>query len=328
MTALIPDSQILEHFSMAQCIDAVERAFSSAADGGVDLSERKVVAVEDGARLLSLTAASSALGSLVANIYTGAPSGGDKRSSSVNRRQKFYLLFAADTGACLAIISGGVLAQWKTGAVGAVAIRHIAPIAAEKLAIIGSGRQARMALEGALEVRDFAEVQVWSPSPGNALRMASDYAHLEVDIMAADSAEDAVREADVVITATTSPYPVIADAWLANGAHINSIGAHYPQARELTGETVSRSTVFVDTLVAARAEKGELLLAESEGLFTWSDVTAELGDLVSGRSTWRPAVGENTLFASCGSAIESLGAALGALEAIPESERHEFAFDG
>jgi alanine dehydrogenase len=321
MAVVISDAQVRNHFSMSRCTAAVEAAFEAAGQGGFDVTERKVVAVDGGARLLSLTAASSALGRLVANIYTGAPIGGDKRLTSVNRRQKFYILFDAATGACEAIISGGHLSWLKTGAMGAVAIKRIAPESARCLAILGSGRQARAALAGAITVRDFDEVRVWSKTPGNAEKMLADFPDLSNVTATPDSAREAVDGADVVVTATTATEPIVAADWLTSGCHINSIGAHYPNYRELDTETIRTSTVFVDTIVAARAEKGELLIAEREGAFSFGQVVGELGELVAGTCDWTRSDGERTLFASCGSAIESIGAAIGALNAIPEEER-------
>lgn len=325
MTALISDEQVRKHVSMQACIDAVEDAFAKAGRGSFDVSERKVVSVPGQARLMSLTAASAGFGHLVANIYSGAPAGVDKRTTTVNRRQKFYLLFDAATGACEAIVSGQHLAWLKTGAVGAVAIKHLSASDATSLAVIGSGRQARSALLGALAVRDFDQVRVWSPSASNVSRFVSEFAQVP-GVEPADSARAAVDGADVVITVTTSPEPVISGNWLQEGCHINAIGAHYPRQRELDTATVATSTVFVDTLVAARAEKGELLIAEEEGAFSFDQVTAELGEVVDGRVDWKRSEGERTLFASSGSAIESMGAPLAALRAIPADGLSRFEF--
>jgi ornithine cyclodeaminase len=325
MTVLISDEQVRKYVSMESCIDAVEEAFAKAGRGNFDVSERKVVSVASKARLMSLTAASEGFGHLVANIYSGAPTGVDKRTTTVNRRQKFYLLFDASTGACEAIVSGKHLAWLKTGAMGAVAIKHLSSPDARSLAIIGSGRQARSALIGALAVRDFKRIRVWSPSASNVSTFVSEFAHLP-GIEPADSARDAVEPADVVITVSTSPEPVVSAEWLKKDCHINAIGAHYPRQRELDAATVATSTVFVDTLVAARAEKGELLLAEEEGAFSFDEVKAELGEIVDGRLDWQRSEGERTLFASSGSAIESMGAPLGALRAIPPDEQSHFDF--
>ena len=325
MTILISDEQVRAHYPMGECIEAVEQAFEAAGRGGFDVTERKVVAVEEGARLLSLTAGSAELGRLVAHVYTGAPTGHDKTRSPVNQRQKLYLVFDAATGACEAILAGEYLSWLKTGAMGAVAIKHLASPSAQSLAVMGSGRQARAALAGAVAVKDFSDIRVFSRNPENAERMVADFPELS-GIRCVASAEGAVAGAHVVVTTTTSTSPILFGKWLDDGCHINSIGAHYPDHRELDTEAVRRSTVVVDSNVAARVEKGELLLAEQDGAFSFDDVVGELGEVVAGKTTWSRANGENTLFASCGSAIESLGAALGVMTAIPETERDDFVF--
>jgi alanine dehydrogenase len=323
MTTLISDEQVRSHYSMSQCVRAVEDAFAAAGRGSFEVSERKVVAVEGGARLLSLTAASPELESLVAHVYSGAPAGHDKRRSSVNQRQKLYLLFDPGTGACQAIVGGEYLSWLKTGAMGAVAIKHLASPTARSLAILGAGRQARAALSGALAVRDFDDVRIWSRTAASADEMAEEYSQLE-NLEVFGSAREAVAGAEVVVTATTSHTPILSGEWLAEGCHVNAIGAHYPGHRELDGAAVARSTVIVDSHVTARAEKGELLLAEQEGLFSFDEVVGELGEVVAGKADWVRSEGENTLFASCGSAIESLGAAWGVMGAIPAQDSFSF----
>ncbi|HEX2154048.1 MAG TPA: ornithine cyclodeaminase family protein [Acidimicrobiia bacterium] len=323
MTILVSDKQIRSQYSMSRCIEAVEEAFGAAGRDSFEVSERKVVAVEGGARLLSLTAASAELESLVAHVYSGAPAGHDKQRSPVNRRQKLYLVFDSATGACEAIIGGEYLSWLKTGAMGAVAIKHLSSPTAEDLAVLGSGRQARAALAGALEVRPFSRVRIWSRTRAHAAKMAEEFPQVPAIEISA-SAQEAVRGADVIVTATTSTTPILLGDWLSPGCHVNAIGAHYPDHRELDGEAVRRSTVVVDTHVAARAEKGELLLAVKEGLFTFDEVAGELGEIVAGKSGWSRSEEESTLFASCGSAIESLGAAWGVLAGMQEEDRFEF----
>lgn len=326
MTILVSDEQVRANFSLEQCILAVERAFEAAGQGGFEVTERKVVAVEGGARLLSLTAASAALGRLVANVYSGAPTGVDKQSTTVNRRQKFYILFDAETGACEAIVGGAYLSRIKTGAMGAVGIKHLSSPDASSIAVIGSGRQAKAALEAALLVRPFTDVRIWSRTPANAERLAAEFqGRGSIEVAVAETPRAAVDGVDVVVTATTSPSPIVLGEWLAEGCHINSIGAHYPGRRELDTEAVRRSTVVVDTHVAARAEKGELLTAQAEGAFSFDGV-GELGQVVAGTFPFVRSATTNTMFASCGSAIESMGASTGALAAIPAGDRVEFTF--
>jgi ornithine cyclodeaminase/alanine dehydrogenase-like protein (mu-crystallin family) len=159
------------------------------------------------------------------------------------------------------------------------------------LAIIGSGVQARSHLEALSLVRGFREIRVWSP------RRAAAFAE-EHGVLAATSAEEAVRGADVVVTATTSTTPVLAGEWLSPGAHINAIGAARPDWRELDDEVLRRSRVYVDSREAALKESGDVIAA--------GEIVAEVGEVVSGAKPGRRSAEEVTLFKSLGLAVEDV----------------------
>jgi ornithine cyclodeaminase len=124
-------------------------------------------------------------------------------------------------------------------------------------------------------------------------------------VYAAPSAEAAVRGADIVITATTSPTPVLRTEDVSPGTHLNAIGAFRPTAREIPADLVARSRVFVESLETARAEAGDLILAAEEGRLDWTAV-AELGAVAAGARPGRTAPDEITLFKSVGHAVQDL----------------------
>ena len=325
MTLLVSDKTARENFTMRMCVQAVEAAYAAAGRGELDLIERRVVAVNDGALLHSLAAASGELGYLFSFAYVGTPRGQNKNTTTVNRRDKVFTLFDAATGAVDAIMAGRYLSWLNTGAMGAVAIKHLSAPDASSLAIIGSGEQARAALLGALEVRPIRDVRVWSRTRAHAEAMVAEFPDVP-GMRVCDTAEEAVRDAEIVITVTTAKTPVLEGAWLAPGSHVNSIGAHYPDRREVDTATVVGSTVFVDTLATTTAEKGELLLPAAEGRFSWDDVCAELGQVVCGTSTWTRRADERTFFASCGTAVEAFGAAVGMAQWARENAPETFTF--
>ena len=168
------------------------------------------------------------------------------------------------------------------------------PETGEPLATIDSGVQARSHLEALRLVRDFREVRVWSP------RRAQAFAE-EHGVLAAASAEEAVQGADVVVTATTSPTPVLSGGWLSPGVHINALGAPRPDWRELDDEVLSRARVYVDSREAALKESGDVIAA--------GEVFAEVGEVVSGAKTGRRSAEEITLFKSLGLAVEDVATA-------------------
>jgi alanine dehydrogenase len=326
VTLLVSDKTARENFTMRMCVDAVEAAYAAAGRGNLDLLERRFVGVRDGGPLLhSLSAASGELGYLFSLVYVGIPPGQDKRSTTVSRRDKVFTLFDAATGGADAIMAGRYLSWLNTGAMGAVAIKHLSAPEASSLAIIGSGQQARAALLGALEVRPIKDVRIWSRTRARAEQMVAEFPDVP-GMRVCDSAQEAVRDADIVVTVTTSKTPVLEGEWLAPGSHVNSLGAHYPDRREVDTATVVGSTVFVDTLATTTAEKGELLLPVAEGRFSWDDVCAELGQVVCGASPWQRGADERTFFASCGTAVEAFGAAVGMAQWARENAPESFSF--
>src|SRR5918995_4941712 len=204
------------------------------------------------------------------------------------------LLFKPETGEPLVTMDGQLITEMRTAAVSAVATEHLARSNASVLAIIGSGVQARSHLEALRLVREFREVRVWSP------RRARAFAE-EYSISAAPSAKDAVRGADVVVTATTSPTPVLFGEWFSPGVHVNAVGAPRPDWRELDDEVLERARVYVDSREAARKESGDVIAA--------GRIFAEVGEVVSGAKPGRQSDEEVTLFKSLGLAVEDVATA-------------------
>jgi ornithine cyclodeaminase/alanine dehydrogenase-like protein (mu-crystallin family) len=149
-------------------------------------------------------------------------------------------------------------------------------------------------LEALRLVRAFREVRVWSP------RRAAAFAK-EHSVHAAASAEEAVRGADVVVTATTSSTPVLSGQWLSPGAHINALGAPRPGWRELDDEVLHRARIYVDSREAAMKESGDVIAA--------GEIFAEVGEVVSGAKPGRRSAEEVTLFKSLGLAVEDVATA-------------------
>ena len=162
---------------------------------------------------------------------------------------------------------------------------------ASTLAIIGSGVQARSHLEAYQLVRQLKQVRIWSPKQRSREQFVDDMsAHVAVPIVAADSAEAAVRGADLIVLVTSSPTPVIDDAWVSTGAHVVCVGACRPNQREMPPALVARSRLYVDSRAAAVVESGDIVMNIADGLFDASHIRGEIGELVLGRIA-RPQVG-------------------------------------
>jgi ornithine cyclodeaminase/alanine dehydrogenase-like protein (mu-crystallin family) len=217
-----------------------------------------------------------------------------------------------ETGAPLAVMDGRLITEMRTAAVSAAATKLLAPKDAKVLAILGSGVQARSHFEALSLVRKFDEVRVWSQTKSNSENFAKEireswHRHPADGTLAGSqchvrSAENAVRDADVVVTVTSSKTPVLKGAWLKRGCHVNAIGACRPDWRELDDDAMRKSVIFVDSREAAMKESGDVILSGAK-------IHAELGEAFAGKV---PSLANETttIFKSLGMAVEDIAAAL------------------
>jgi ornithine cyclodeaminase len=214
------------------------------------------------------------------------------------------------TGELLALLDGRYITEARTAAVSALSTRLLAREDAATLAIVGSGVQARSHLEAIGRVRRLAEVRVWSRSAAHRAAFANDMQpRTQASIVAADSAEEAVNGAAIVVLATSAKEPVVQSDWIADGTHICAVGACRPDQREMEGALVGRSRVFVDSRAGALAEAGDIVLAIRDGAFAPGRIAGELGELAAGRVPGREHAAQITLFKSLGMAVEDVAAA-------------------
>src|SRR6202021_2955595 len=199
------------------------------------------------------------------------------------------------------------LGQVRTGAASGVATRWMSREDSRIVGIIGTGLQARTQLEAVSLVRKLGEVRVCGRDANRREKFVGEMsARLKVLGRSAGNAEEAGRDADIVITSTTSTNPVVEGRWLKKGTHINAIGANFPQKRELDAETIERCDVIaVDSRDQSKLESGDLIQVFGQDDKRWNRV-AEMADIVAGRTPGRTNPEQITLFKSNGIAIEDI----------------------
>ena len=304
---ILGHEDVLAALSPEACADAMAEVLVAHARGQARMPLRSMVPFEGAAGFMATMPAWRggddpvfSLKSLV--IVTGNPARG------LDTHQGTVTLFDGSTGEPRAILDASAVTEVRTAAVSAVATRVLAREDARVLAILGAGVQGRSHLRALVPVREFEEVRVYAPSREHAQAVADGRATV------ASSAEEAVRGADVVVTATSSSHPVISRAWLAPGAHVNAVGASVPSARELDLETVVDGALFCDSRESLRNEAGEFRLALEQGAISGEDhVRAELGEVLAGMAPGRTGPDELTVFRSLGLAVEDLAAAVRAV---------------
>jgi ornithine cyclodeaminase/alanine dehydrogenase-like protein (mu-crystallin family) len=237
----------------------------------------------------------------------------------LDAHQGLVTLFDGQSGVPTAILDAAAITEVRTAAVSAVATSVLARQDARIIAILGAGTQARAHLRALAGAGDFEQVRVYAPTRQHADALAQQAGDAGVPVIVSSSAQEAVRDADVVVTATSSREPVLQRDWLRPGAHVNAVGASSPQARELDTATVAASALYCDSRESLRHEAGEFALAIAEGLITGEEhIRAELGEVLAGTAAGRRDAGELTLFRSLGLAIEDLAAAETAVAAAAE----------
>ncbi len=242
----ITEQDVLKLLPMREAVRLVREAFVGLADGSAMNQPRRRLVTPEGAVLHQLAGAFGKY--FGAKIY----------STHVKHGAWFtVLLYDAATARPLATIEANHLGQIRTGAASAVATDLLARKDAAVLGVIGTGFQAQTQIEAIRVVRDIREVRVWSRSPERREAFA-----VKMNARATATAEEAIRGADIIVTATFAKDPVLEDAWISPGAHVNAIGSNNPLRREIPAELVQRAALIaVDAIDQARIESGDLLLA-------------------------------------------------------------------
>ena len=286
----LDEEQVRKQLRMAGLIPAMEKALIDFSAGKVTQPVRSVIMIDPPGGFFGMMPALTpdGLGIKIVTFYASNAERG------IPTHMATIFLVDPETGAPLAVMDGTLITEMRTAAVSAAATKLLASPDAKVLAILGSGVQARSHMEALRLVKNFAEVRVWSRTPEHAERFAK-----EIGAKAMPP-EDAVRDADVVVTTTNSKTAVLKGSWLKPGCHVNAVGACRPDWRELDDDAMG-NVVYVDSREAAMKESGDLILSGAK-------IYAELGEALTGKVPSR--ANETTIFKSLGMAVEDIAAAL------------------
>lgn len=296
---VLDEDHVRRLLPMSECIELMADALGSLARGEIYMPLRTMVRPPGEESLLALMSSHRGgdrrlWGLKTITLFPSNPARG------LDMHQGFVALFDGETGQVRGILSTSAITAIRTAAVSGLATRLLARPGARSVAIIGAGVQGKAHVDAMRAARDFESIVGYSRTPG---RVA---AELGVDEVA--SAEEAVRGADVVVTATSSKEPVLRREWLRPGTHVNAVGAIAP-ARELDVDTIRDAALFVDLRESALNESAEYLVAAEEGAVGPDHIRAEIGELVIGTGEGRRNEDELTVFKSLGLAVEDLVAA-------------------
>jgi ornithine cyclodeaminase/alanine dehydrogenase-like protein (mu-crystallin family) len=286
------------------CMAAMEEALIGLAKGQYHLPLRPIVRPPGESSVLGLMPAYRAGHRPLYALKTVAifP---DNPTRGLDPHQGSVTLYDGTTGELLALMNATPITAIRTAAVSGVATRALARDDASELAIVGAGHQAGPHIAAMLEARHLERIRIASRTYERAQRLAAEWPIAT----AVETAEEAVRGADVVCTVTSSAEPVLLGEWLEPGTHVNAVGAGFPHMRELDAAAVANAAFFVDRRESAENESGDYLMALQEGAIAEGHIRAELGEVLGGLAPGRTSDDEITVFESLGLAVEDLAAA-------------------
>lgn len=307
MVLILNRKDVMSVLDMQSCMDVVEQAFAELAKGTADLPLRINIKPPDGLSLY-MPAYLQEMGALACKVVTAYKKNPERFDMPVIFGK--VLLQNPETGDVICIMDGGYLTAVRTGAGSGVATKYLARKDEGQIAgIFGAGVQARTQLWAVAVARDISKAYVYDISDEAVDSFIDEMSKkLEIPIVKADSI-DQILEADIICTATSSSTPLFDGLKVKEGTHINGIGSHTPNARELDTEIIKRSKLVGDSKEACFGEAGDVMIPLKEGAIDESHFYAELGEVVTGKKEGRVDDEEITVFKSNGLAIQDAATA-------------------
>jgi ornithine cyclodeaminase/alanine dehydrogenase-like protein (mu-crystallin family) len=305
---IINQSEVAQLLPMGECMDIMVETLGALARGNAILPLRPVMWLPERVGALGMMPSYlgniDAMGVKVISVFPG------NLNTEYDSHQGVVLLFETKNGRLLAIMDATEITAIRTAAVSGVATGLLAREDAGDLAILGSGVQAGTHLSAMLNARKIRRVRVWSRDGEHARHFAereSQRHNMAIEVAA--TAQEAVKDADIICTTTSSPEPILMGNWIAAGTHINAVGSSVPHTRELDTAAVVKSRLFVDRRESTLNEAGDFLMPRKEGAVTDEHIQGEIGEILIAKITGRQSADEITLFKSLGLSVEDLGSA-------------------
>ena len=310
---ILKESDISSMITMSDIIEADKEALSiySSHKSNIPLRSNLDIPEYKGQCLFmnGYAAPAKALGVKIVSVY---PENINKNLTSVPATM---VLVDAETGVVNSLIDGTYLTRLRTGAISGLATDILSRKDSKILALFGTGGQAVTQLEAVLTVRKIEEVRVFDIFQDRAKEFAKKMSEkfskkFNVKIIAAESSDKAIENADIITTVTTSKKPVFDANKVKKNVHINGVGSYTPDMQEIPEDIlVKANKIYVDTRDGAINESGDLITPIKKGLIKKEKINGELGEVINGQIKGRENDDEMTFFKTTGSAVLDLVAA-------------------
>lgn len=301
-TLLLKQSEIKELINMKEVVESVETAFKAYAERDVQMPAKEYLFFHEGdLRIMPCYVRSSEeAGVKCVNVHPKNP-----LEHQLPTVMAVIELVDPATGFPLAVMDGTLITDLRTGAAAGVATKYLARPDSETLGIIGAGKQACTQLMALNEVMDITKAKVFCRTCSTRTNFAKTASKLYgFDVEAVETAQEAVKNVDVIVTTTPSRKPLISADWISPGTHINAMGADAPSKQELETRLLLKSRIIIDSWDQA-SHSGEINVPVSQGVIKQKDIHAKLGDVVIGKETGREG-DEITIFDSTGLAVQDV----------------------
>jgi ornithine cyclodeaminase len=313
---ILTADEVCKALPMTEAIEAMKKAYASLSDGTAQVPLRTRLPIP-GSEALSLfmpayvsSVEGDALAVKIVSLFPTNPLRG------LAYIQAAVLAFDPESGQAIALLEGSSLTAIRTGAASGAAIDLLARRESRVVAVFGAGAQGRTQLEAACTARPIETAFIYDADTKRANLFAEEMKikGFIKEIHVASSTRQAVVNADIICTATTSNRPVFEDSYVKPGTHISGVGSYTPEMQEVPAETLQRAKIFVDSRSASLEEAGDLIQPMRSGLFDRTHICGELGEVVLGRVPGRQSPEEITYFKSVGIAVQDAMAAQVALK--------------
>ncbi len=307
MIRFIDREEVAKRLTYEMCIPIVRQAMIAFSRGETKQLLRSIIFLSDG-RLFGVMpgamGASAPFGAKLISVFAenfalGKPS-----------HQGLVILFDPETGAPVCVVDAGEITAIRTAAASAAATDALARKDARRLAILGYGEQAATHARAISHIRNLEAIVVWGRSPERARAWAERMqAELAVPVISAQTVEEAVAEAEIVCTVTSSTEPILKGDWVRPGTHLNLVGSSHAGPVEVDNNLVVRSRFIADSREGVLNQGAEFLRAKDAGLIGDEHIVAEIGQVLAGEVEGRRSAREITVYKSLGHVVQDLASA-------------------
>jgi ornithine cyclodeaminase len=304
---MIDREEVARRLTYDVCIPIVREAMIAFSKGETLQLLRSIIPLAEGRAFGVMPGALGPTAPFGAKLISVYP---ENFAKGVQSHQGLVLLFDPATGAPCCVVHAGEITAIRTAAASAVATDALARPESRRMAILGYGEQARTHARAIIKVRPLAQIRVWGRSAERAETFAREMsAELSIPVLAAADVATAVADADIICTVSAAREPILLNAWVRPGTHINLVGSSFAGPVEVDDDLVVRARFIADSREGVLAQGAEFLKAKAAGRVGDDHVVGEIGQVLAGDLPGRQSAEQITVYKSLGHIVQDLASA-------------------